>query len=457
MKGCYGTPTIFRRIIGASMALLTLAALALTAAQRFDNERTLYEQNAVSIPSQLAGIGEELRRAGVDRTDLRLLANENFAPGSNLFAICSAEGELEFVSEKLKALRMPGDCSRLVEMEDDWLTRPLELLPERFFYIFPIRLETQSGLITIVLVRDATEAKALLDRHNRLANIQLLFILPIALLLLIRCARWGMQPLREMGAQLKAIKSGQRRRLGPPTAKELVGISTALNELLQQGEHRNEIYRNAIQDLAHSLKTRLAAIQAIMDDSDNGESRRRADLYNQLSQMDQLIQYQLRKAVMGRQGLVQEQIAIRPIAMQLQQMLDKVYQEKSLQCQLDIDDALSFPGSGEDVMELLGNLMENAYRFAHHQVRISWQQYAEGEKRLTVEDDGPGIAPALRERVLRRGERADERHPGQGIGLAVCHEISLSYGAELVIDDSPLGGARIALRLPMEQAFDGTE
>ncbi|GAA5189593.1 ATP-binding protein [Ferrimonas gelatinilytica] len=440
------------------MALLTLAAVALTAAQRSDDARTLYQQAANSVASQLPAISEELKQAGIQKADLKLLSDQNFPPGTILFAICSAGGELQFVSEKLKKLRLPGDCDTLTTiMDNDDFTRPLELLPERFFYIFPIPLQTETGVITIVMVRNAMKAKALLDKHNQLSNIQLLFILPIAFLLLTRSARWGIQPLQTMGKQLKEIKSGKRRRLGDPKAKELVAISAALNDLLQQGEQRNETYRNAMKDLAHSLKTRLAAVQAIMDDSASTEERRRSELYDQLSQMDQLIQYQLRKAVMGRQGLAQEAVDTRPIAEQLQQMLGKVYREKSLECQLDIDDSLKFPGSGADLMEFLGNLMENAYRFAEGQVRVSWHKYAEGRLRLSVEDDGPGIEPELRERVLRRGERADERHPGQGIGLAVCHEISLSYGGQLVIDDSPLGGTRITLHLPPMQDFSGAE
>lgn len=440
-------PTIFRRVIGTSMIVLTLAVLTLAGAERYLNENDLYGRTARTIPAQLAYIGDELREDGVNIGSGALANDERFKPGANLFAVCSAERGSIFISKGAQREGLTGLCDLLPDDPDLAPTHPLVLNNNKPYYLYPLSFDTDKGHVDILILRDGADAAAELKTLDRRVAMKVAITLPIIMLLLISAALWGMKPLKHLGEQLHQIIRGRRTRLDPPKANELHEITLALNELLTQSERRKETYQNAMKDLAHSLKTRLAAAQAILDDAKD-PSTTREELYEQLGQMDLLVQYQLRKATMGRQGLSQATAEIEPVVRQLTTMLDKVYRDKGVHCDIQIASDCAFPGSREDLMELMGNLMDNAYRFALNTVRVSASRTDTGHCLLQVEDDGPGIDPTERQRVLRRGERADERHPGQGIGLAVCQELAVAYGGELTIDQSPLQGARINLLLP---------
>jgi two-component system sensor histidine kinase PhoQ len=135
------------------------------------------------------------------------------------------------------------------------------------------------------------------------------------------------------------------------------------------------------------------------------------------------------------------------------QGLEKVYAAKNVLCEFDIGEGAAFYGEQGDLLELLGNLLENAFKWASHRVLLEVKaQPEQGRKRpglyLSVEDDGPGIAEDKIEKVLQRGVRGDERVQGHGIGLSIVQDIVHAYQGELVVDRSPeLGGARFSVRL----------
>jgi two-component system sensor histidine kinase PhoQ len=130
-------------------------------------------------------------------------------------------------------------------------------------------------------------------------------------------------------------------------------------------------------------------------------------------------------------------------------MLFKIYRDKQVQFKANIPANLQFPGNKGDLMELCGNLMENAFRLCISQVQVSARLTEQGDFELIVEDDGPGVEEKLRQKIIQRGVRADTQSPGQGIGLAVCDEIVSSYGGELSIEESHLEGARFRIRIPV--------
>ena len=225
----------------------------------------------------------------------------------------------------------------------------------------------------------------------------------------------------------------------------------SLNRLLDGERRQREQYRNSLGDLAHSLKTPLTVLQSVGEvistQPDNREQSR--VMRAQIERMSQQIGYQLQRASLGQSGLVRHQVALQPLLVRLCSTLDKVYQDKRVQVELQIPAKATLPLEQGALMELLGNLLENAYRLCLHQVRISLQQHP-GHLMLSIEDDGPGVPIDQRARILRRGERLDAQHPGQGIGLAVVKDIIDSYGGELRLDDSELGGAAFRLCLPLD-------
>jgi len=166
----------------------------------------------------------------------------------------------------------------------------------------------------------------------------------------------------------------------------------------------------------------------------------------QIERMSQQIGYRLQRASLGKSGLVRHRVELRPLLDSLCSTLDKVYRDKRVQIDVQLVEPCVVPMEQGALMELLGNLLENAYRLCLGQIRISARTH-DGDLLLGIEDDGPGVPVDQRARIIRRGERLDAQHPGQGIGLAVVKDILDSYGGELSLGESPLGGAAFQVRL----------
>lgn len=272
-----------------------------------------------------------------------------------------------------------------------------------------------------------------------------------ALLLLVLQAGaliWSLRPVRQVADEVRAIEAGTRDTLGGDYPEELTGLTDGLNALISGREARLRRYRNTLSDLAHSLKTPLAVLRATQDD---GRPGARAEIGEQLDRMQQSIDYHVqRAAVTGRSPLAKPV----PVATEARRVIDslkKIYHEKALRFDLEIADDVAFAGDPADLAELLGNLGDNACKWAREQVRISATNEPGGGDQprlyLDVEDDGPGIPEDLREAVLKRGVRADTQRSGQGIGLAVVREtVEDIYGGSVQVGASQLGGALLRLR-----------
>lgn len=255
---------------------------------------------------------------------------------------------------------------------------------------------------------------------------------------------WGLRPLRHLADEITQIEAGEKESLEGDYPSEIQALTNNLNSLLRVEKQRQERTRNTLADLAHSLKTPLAVIRTADPKSSDFSEQVNA----QTNQMEKIVSYQLQRASGGSHNLMRH-IPVLDTAARLQQTLLKVYAEKSLQIALEIPPACQFRGDERDLMELLGNLMENACKYGHKQIKVS----ATGRGvslAIAVEDDGPGIPTALRERILQRGARADNSAPGQGIGLAVAMDIAASYGGSIHVGQSPLGGAQISVTFATE-------
>ncbi len=259
---------------------------------------------------------------------------------------------------------------------------------------------------------------------------------------------WGLRSLRRLSSELDDVESGARDGLSREHPRELLRLTGSLNRLLRSEREQRQRYRDSLDDLAHSLKTPLAVLQGVGESMEQGDREQARVLQSQIERMSQQIDYQLQRASLRKSGLVRHQVELKPLLDSLCSTLAKVYRDKRVEVSLDIPALARVPMEQGALLELLGNLLENAYRLCLGQVRVSLRQ-SPGLLELCVEDDGPGVPPDQRERILERGERLDRQHPGQGIGLAVVKDIIDSYDAELSLGDSPLGGAafRIAFLL----------
>ena len=274
------------------------------------------------------------------------------------------------------------------------------------------------------------------------------------LALLLLTLRWSLRPLRRVAQDLTRVEHGERERLSGDYPTELSGLATNLNDFIDSEREHLQRYRNTLADLAHSLKTPLAVIRSRLELA-NDNTPFRGDVLDQVRRMDELVAYQLaRAATSGRQTFAMTAVPIADHAEDLVQSLEKVYAAKNVLCEFDIDDGAVFYGEQGDLLELMGNLLENAFKWAQHRVLLVVKLEAQaGRQRpdlwLSVEDDGPGIDADKVEKVLQRGVRGDERVQGHGIGLSIVQDIVRAYQGELTVDRSPeFGGARFAVRLP---------
>jgi two-component system sensor histidine kinase PhoQ len=258
--------------------------------------------------------------------------------------------------------------------------------------------------------------------------------------------RWGLSPLRRVADELTRLERGEQERIAGNYPTELQRLTDNLNTLLTHERSQQKRYRDALADLAHSLKTPLALVRGALRDAVRSDPTART-LDEQVERMDRIVAYQLQRAsTSGRSRLAAPQ-PLRPAVERMLAALAKVHGDKRIATEVVVDAGVRFRGDEGDLTELLGNLLDNAFKWGRTQVRVS-AEAAGGRLTLSVEDDGQGVAPEQAQRVLERGVRADQSVPGQGIGLAVVHDIVDAYGGELRIERSGLGGARIILVLP---------
>ncbi|OOG25666.1 histidine kinase [Thioalkalivibrio denitrificans] len=253
----------------------------------------------------------------------------------------------------------------------------------------------------------------------------------------------GLKPLRRVARELRAVEQGRQPGLQGRYPVELRGLTDNLNTLVHHERAQLARYRDALSNLAHSLKTPLAVLRGSLD---SREPDRRQSV-EQLERMERIVAYQLQRAATSGRTALSAPVAVAPLVKRLGVTLAKVYGDRRVDLEVDVPDDLQFRGNEGDLMELLGNLMDNAWKHGGSRVRVDARQDDRGLE-LTVSDDGPGIPPGQVPTILTRGGRLDEQVPGQGIGLAVVADIVAAYEGEIEIDQSPLGGARVRIRLP---------
>jgi two-component system sensor histidine kinase PhoQ len=261
--------------------------------------------------------------------------------------------------------------------------------------------------------------------------------------------RWVLAPVRRLEKEITAVEAGTREALGGGYPRELSGVASNLNTLLIGERNRLVRYRDTLGNLAHSLKTPLAVMHSSLPVIAPEPAK---VLSGEIDRMRDIIEHQLKRAASGGALLGQAPLEVQPRVAELRAALMKVYARKDLSIALSVEPNAHFVGDEGDLMELLGNLIDNACKWCESQVKvnISTDEKAPPKQRLriVVEDDGPGISAADRARVLQRGVRADERVPGHGLGLSMVRDTVDLYGGALAIEQSDLGGARITLALP---------
>jgi two-component system sensor histidine kinase PhoQ len=313
---------------------------------------------------------------------------------------------------------------------------------------------TKSGLhVTFHIAEDSRALAEQVDVYRRTLVFWLGTLGIVLLLLLLAVLRWSLAPLRKVATDLARVEHGAQEQLDRDYPVELAGLTASLNNFIDAERERVKRYRNTLSDLAHSLKTPLAVMRSQLETGADGNDLRWTVL-EQVGRMDEIVAYQLSRAATSGHQTFASPLPLEPYAEEIVRSLEKVYAGKAVLCEFDIDPATRFHGDQGDLMELLGNLLENAFKWARRRVLLSAQPLANAGGRrggldLVVEDDGPGIPDEKVEHLLQRGVRGDERVQGHGIGLAIVQDIMKAYRGELAVGRSAsLGGARFAIRFP---------
>ncbi|KEQ16497.1 ATP-binding protein [Endozoicomonas numazuensis] len=330
--------------------------------------------------------------------------------------------------------------------------------PAGKYFFYDIDVSLDGVPLIFVTLTPATEYFDVLNSFRRSLMIWLLFTGLGMLLMVWLCMQWSLHPIRQLTCNLREIEAGSSDSLKGEFPRELSKLTAALNQLLNNERSQRERYRDAMADLAHSLKTPLAVLQTVQQSEylqqQSGESSlpdKDSIVEEQVQRMNQIISYQLQRAVTRQKGLVKNHINVQQLIERITRTLSKVYQHKDVQLDTRVERGCVFAGEEQDLMEIMGNLLENAYKLCLQHVRVSVatseDQVDKGYLELIIEDDGPGVPVDRRKDILKRGVRADSRTQGQGIGLAIAMEIIDSYEGLLTIEDSELGGALFRIKL----------
>jgi signal transduction histidine kinase len=256
---------------------------------------------------------------------------------------------------------------------------------------------------------------------------------------------FGLQPLRRIGAAIAAVRAGRASRLEGRFPAEIVPLSSEINILLEHNAQVLERARTQVGNLAHALKTPLSSLLTM---AEAGSGPLADNVQRQAEEMRRQIDHYLARARSAGAGKVLGvRTEVLPVADGLRRTLARIYIDKAVAIELAVSAGASFRGERQDLEEMLGNLMDNACKWARREVRVSTQQ-ADGRLTLHVDDDGPGLTEEERQALFRRGARLDETVPGSGLGLAIVRDMADLYGGTVALDRAPQGGLRAQLVLP---------
>jgi signal transduction histidine kinase len=312
----------------------------------------------------------------------------------------------------------------------------------------------QTVPLTVVVAEDIGPLQADLRRFKQYYLVVSLAALLLLLLLQRIGLRWGLAPLQAVERSLQDLRHGRVRRLNADVPQEIRPLQAEINRLLESLSRRLSLSRNAVSNLAHGLKTPLSLLVRLGEEN---RSAAPANLQPQIARhtgaIQQLIERELRRAQLAGGTSVGDQFHPDADLRELADVMRRVHR-KPLDITLDLRAGDSAPFDRQDMLELMGNVIDNASKWARRQVHVVAR--VDTALRVTIDDDGPGCSPEDLQRLGQRGVRLDESTAGHGMGLAIAGDIVDLYGGRLLFGASEsLGGLRVAIELPLHDEPDG--
>jgi len=436
-----------RLILAASAVLavfIVIAGYALDKAFYESAEQSLRNNLNTQMTFLLASA--DVRNADDIDMPTRLLETKFSLPSSGLYAIIvNQQGKVVWKSLSTVGVRIPMPLK--LKPGEQKLEHVSQGTDQFYIQSYGINWYTQKDQISLTfnVITDLQEFhKQILGYRKTLWGwlIALTVLLLVAQLLILI---WGLRPLRRVIGEINAIESGKQERITTSYPREILRLTDNINDLLDHEHTQQTRYRNALADLAHSLKTPLAVLNGAIHDVPNDSTREQ--LQEQIQRMDHIVAHQLQRAATAGGSPVRKAIALQPIVEKICRALDKVYLDKHIRFETQLPAGINCRVDEGDLMEVLGNILDNACKWCQQRVRIEIS-IDRTRALITIADDGPGVAPSHSDMILQRGGRIDESKPGQGIGLSVVVDIIEAYKGKISVSKSPLGGAAFQFDLP---------
>ncbi|MDH3230321.1 MAG: sensor histidine kinase [Alphaproteobacteria bacterium] len=259
--------------------------------------------------------------------------------------------------------------------------------------------------------------------------------------------RFGLQPLRRVRIALADIRGGRTERMEGDWPSEVQPLVSELDSLLEHNAAVLDRARTHVGNLAHALKTPLAVLG---NEASRSRGPRADAIDRQVVTMRRWVDHYLSRARAAATGAVLgARTPVAPVIGDLKRTLERIHADRSVEIVAQGEDgSAAFRGEREDLEEMIGNLLDNACKWAASRVTVS-TAHKDGQLVVTIDDDGAGLPASQHGEAIGRGRRLDETSPGSGLGLAIVSEIAGLYGGELQLDESPMGGLRAELTLPL--------
>jgi len=304
-----------------------------------------------------------------------------------------------------------------------------------------VTLPRAASPVIVMVATDRSPLDAQVASFRQRTALALAVLIALWFGVLVTQVHYGLRPLAELGRIAGQVRNGENVRFPQQgLVKEVAPLAGQLNALLDHHQRMVLRARRSAEDLAHALKTPLTVLTT---EAEGDGSHWRQTLRSESARMQASIDRYL-AAGLGADS--QQRIPLAPVVSALCGLMQRVHAARELRFTCDNNDASVFAGAREDLEEMLGNLLDNAGKWAAQAVRVEVAAL-EGQLRITVSDDGPGLPAEQLERVLERGVRLDERASGSGLGLAIVADIAESYGGTLVLANGA-PGLRATVTLP---------
>jgi signal transduction histidine kinase len=311
------------------------------------------------------------------------------------------------------------------------------------------QLPGHANPVVFIAAEDRSPIDADADRFGRITALALLLLGGGLILAVVVQVRVGLAPLFQLRREVASVRRGKAERLTRTYPEELEPLAVELNALLEHNQEVVERQRTHVGNLAHALKTPLSVM---ITEASQQPGALAEVVTRQADVMREQVDHHLRRArAAARSQTSGERTPVEPILDELAVTLERIFQDKGVEIDWRCPEDLCFQGEKQDLMELAGNVMENAGKWCKGKIRAVATPTPADRWTLIVDDDGPGLPPERWTDALKRGQRMDEHTPGSGLGLSIVDELARAYGGSVTLGESPLGGLRVALDLPRSE------